>query len=407
MTKMSSWLVEPHDPLITRDGRPFSANPGAKAYSLAFPFPSTLVGAVRTRVGQNDQGVFDTGRVEEVLGYGIRGPLLVRWQDETPYLYLPAPADAIMTDERRVHRLEPLDISDDLTNLPVGFSPVGVPQGLKGKPKGMPRYWHNDRFLAWLRDPQDHDITPSSLGIDGPVSETRTHVSVSSATGTAEEGLLFQTNAREYVQPPVRSSSDSDEASHAESPGVRTRLSGCTRLALTFDTDAPLENGLLTLGGERRLSHLYPHDTNLLPALDSTIANSIVQHKACRLVLLTPAYFEKGYLPTWLCEERHGVRATVKAVATDRPQTVSGWDYKARHAKMSRRLAPTGSVYFLSLDAENDEAIKAWLETVWTRNVSDHEQDRRDGFGLAILGTWSGQPTTFEPNPSEPNQEVS
>ena len=38
---MTIWLVEPRDPLIVREGRPFGPDPGAWATSLPFPFPST------------------------------------------------------------------------------------------------------------------------------------------------------------------------------------------------------------------------------------------------------------------------------------------------------------------------------------------------------------------------------
>ena len=48
---MSLWLIVPRDPLIFRDGKPFTATPGERSNSLGFPFPSTLAGAVRTLVG--------------------------------------------------------------------------------------------------------------------------------------------------------------------------------------------------------------------------------------------------------------------------------------------------------------------------------------------------------------------
>ncbi|MFZ2521089.1 MAG: type III-B CRISPR module-associated Cmr3 family protein, partial [Anaerolineae bacterium] len=32
---MKTWLIEPRDPLIFRDGRPFSASPGARAKTLS------------------------------------------------------------------------------------------------------------------------------------------------------------------------------------------------------------------------------------------------------------------------------------------------------------------------------------------------------------------------------------
>jgi hypothetical protein len=30
--------------------------------------------------------------------------------------------------------------------------------------------------------------------------------------------------------------------------------------------------------------------------------------------------------------------------------------------------------------------VSAWLEKVWWKEISDDEQDRRDGFGLAVVG---------------------
>ena len=56
---MGNWLIEPIDPLIVRDGRPFGPTPGARARTLPFPFPQTIAGAVRTRDGLDANGRFD------------------------------------------------------------------------------------------------------------------------------------------------------------------------------------------------------------------------------------------------------------------------------------------------------------------------------------------------------------
>src|SRR5947199_10758895 len=48
-TAVSVWLVEPLDPLIARDGRPSSV--GGHFFTVSFPYPSMLAGAVRTRMG--------------------------------------------------------------------------------------------------------------------------------------------------------------------------------------------------------------------------------------------------------------------------------------------------------------------------------------------------------------------
>ena len=44
---MKLWKINPRDPLIFRDGRPFHADASVKASTMAFPYPSTIAGAVR------------------------------------------------------------------------------------------------------------------------------------------------------------------------------------------------------------------------------------------------------------------------------------------------------------------------------------------------------------------------
>ena len=50
---MKTWIIEPVDPVLFGDGRPFTAVPGSRATSLPLPPPSTLAGGVRTRHGQD------------------------------------------------------------------------------------------------------------------------------------------------------------------------------------------------------------------------------------------------------------------------------------------------------------------------------------------------------------------
>ncbi len=57
--------------------------------------------------------------------------------------------------------------------------------------------------------------------------------------------------------------------------------------------------------------------------------------------------------------------------------------------KATRRLVPAGSVYYLDLKGSAED-IKAWIKETWMQCVSDREEERHDGFGLAVLGTWSG-----------------
>jgi CRISPR-associated protein Cmr3 len=47
-------------------------------------------------------------------------------------------------------------------------------------------------------------------------------------------------------------------------------------------------------------------------------------------------------------------------------------------------MVPAGGAYFFELlKGQSSDLEKLWLES-----VSDEEQDRRDGFGLATWGIW-------------------
>src|SRR5688572_5255066 len=109
---MSLKLVIPRDPLIFRDGKPFTAVPGERSKSLLFPYPATLAGAVRTRDGTNSgKSEFQKSRIEELKKLKVRGPVLVELDadgkitlDNTGDIqcFFPAPADALLMKEEDV-----------------------------------------------------------------------------------------------------------------------------------------------------------------------------------------------------------------------------------------------------------------------------------------------------------------
>jgi CRISPR-associated protein Cmr3 len=150
-----------------------------------------------------------------------------------------------------------------------------------------------------------------------------------------------------------------------------------------------LRQQLAPLGGERRLARWSPASEGW-PEMPGELKETIVESRRARLVLLTPALFEHGPLPAWsggAWPLGKGVNVSIRAAAIPRPEVVSGWDLAKGTAKPTRRLVPAGSVYFVEL-AGTPEALRQWCEETWLACVSDDAQDRRDGFGLAVLGTW-------------------
>ena len=396
--QVTTWIIEPHDPLIVRDGRPFGPDPSARAVSLSFPFPSTTTGGVRTRAGLKADGTFDVSQIARVKLIKVRGPLLVQLaqsEDKIEQWLVPAPADALLLElEKKDHalckRLVPLKLYEGAetvsTNDGTSLMLVGPVQSDLRKPsKEAPLYWYWDTFQRWLVDPSDHEQSLATLGLSGPPREHRLHVSMNPDTLIAKEGALFETSGLEFT-------------STSFGGDYETRLSGARRLALAVAVDkkeaSSIRTGLASLGGERRMVS-WRRSSSDLPECPPKLLTAIIKQKACRVLLLTPACFEQGYRPRWLVEPRDGVQPSLQAIAIQRPQVVSGWDLEHGGPKPTRRLAPAGTVLFLSLVGD-DKAIESWVEGIWMQCVSDDEQDQKDGFGLAVLGSWSGKPEVMQ-----------
>ena len=390
---MNYYLIEPRDSLIVRDGKPFDSTPGSRANTLDFPFPSTIIGATRTRAGLDSTGGFDKTKISALLEHSLFGPLLVQLSSsgEVTNWLIPAPSDALMIDREQLYKLEPFTLEQGESSSLSNLSPVGLKQDLniKGKPEGMPTFWYWSHFKAWLIKATNQTIKPEVLGLKSLPKDNRIHVSVQNETGTAKEGALFATSALSFT------------ALSKSTQEKKAQLKNTLRLALMIQTDAAVNTGLASLGGERRLvswqtaTKGFPTDT-----CPEEVVKAIKDTKRCRIILLTPAYFEKGHLPTWLEQhsKEYGVTLDLKAATVNRSQVISGWDFakKPQQPKPTRRLAPAGSVFFYQLDFSDDKKIDDWINSIWMKNISDDfneeqlNQNRRDGFGLAVLGTWGG-----------------
>lgn len=425
MTNKTTWLIEPRDALIARDGRPFSAAvAGARATSLDFPFPSTTTGGARTRAGlsliNNDLNQFPKHLIngvslsDAVMKIQVRGALLAEidkdgnieiGDDGKPHFLVHAPADCLIVkpeNERekiRRYALVPVDdengaaFGSNLPNDKARLHLLGTRQFVKGKPQSSPRFWRWSEFEKWLDEATTDGVDLQELGHDGVTPEQRTHVKIFDkdnqtkygsgyASKSNSEGGLFQTRGLEFTR--------------IEETDGRKKLSSAKKLALAIEVETPddfkgkIQEGIAPLGGERRLVAWRESKNAGFPQCPQSVKNKIVTSKACRLILLTPAIFENGFLPVWR-QTVNGISPTIEAVAVSRAQVISGWDFKIRRPKPTRRMCPAGTVLFLKFGNADKSAIENWVDKTWFSCVSDKEQDRFDGFGLAALGSWDGE----------------
>jgi CRISPR-associated protein Cmr3 len=373
---MSWYILEPRDPLLVRDGRPFT--PGTDgARSMDTVPPSVTAGALRTRVWHTKGG----WAVDEAKALPVSGPLLAELDlhdDTLKHLWLAAPRDCVLFEPEpvgegphKVLRRCGLQVGDAFatggSSLPTGLLPV-VPVGAlpMAKPaKSAPAYWSHTVLQRWLAGPPPAEDTLSRKPDDtraGLPHEPRVHVGLKlDGSRTAEDGRLFQSDGLRFA-----------DREHDPSQEDR-RMGDLHRLALLVHCrHEQLTGGAVTLGGERRLSRFAPLNGQppiwTAPALSTSRA---------RIVLLTPALFDEGSVPKAIAG------APVIAAAVGRPQTISGWDIAAGGPKPTRRMAPAGSVYWVDLRGLD---AKAWSEKVHFGSVCSNQQDNRDGFGLAVVG---------------------
>ena len=154
-------------------------------------------------------------------------------------------------------------------------------------------------------------------------------------------------------------------------------------------------------GGERRLAYWKRADLSEHAAAwqcPNRIRDTLSQppetgtKQRVRLMLASPAPFDAGWRPGWL-DGKHEVPAGTGVVlklvgaCVPRWKAISGWSLEKGKfgAKPVRRLAPAGSVYF----CEVQEGDPSKLASRWLESVCDREADMREGFGLALWGTWS------------------
>ncbi|GCF10227.1 type III-B CRISPR module-associated protein Cmr3 [Dictyobacter arantiisoli] len=420
---MSIWIIEPHDPLLFRDGRPFGASPGAIARSLPFPFPSTIAGGLRSQMGLDDQGRFrftEKEELEHLKKVGVRGPILVQLpqkaQEKARWL-VPAPLDALPFEIKKgeaeekqptrftIEQLVPLTpLAEVMTDLDTGEQTqqslwlVGLPNHRSEKPStNTPAYWYWERFLAWLENPKTDcwkTITAPALGIKGPATEERVHVAMDHQTHTGRDGFLFATSSLEFTANEKTEQQEEEQQPPSLAQARQLGLAVIVDEKKDINDEALLQPqyGLGCLGSERRLVNWSPSQENI-PCCPDTIKQSIIANSACRLVLLTPAYFAQGYLPQWILNRPQAIKPQLKAMVNKRPQVVSGWDIVKKERKQSHRLAPAGTILFLELQGD-EPAIEEWIDEIWLHCISDDDngptpdQYRLDGFGLAALGTW-------------------
>jgi CRISPR-associated protein Cmr3 len=396
--------LTPRDPLIARDGRPFGRGQGNKMRGMPWPLPSVVAGSLRTALVKGTSTLDFSGEMpQRLMQVAVAGVFPVHGGQ----LYLPCPLDAVAEPAsggrlKALHRAVPheapggCDFPENLPLRPVMLSPQQALDDFKPAP--LPAWWPLDRMELWL--------TGSATGygadwldsrfLNHPLQTLRDHVSLDRDRGAADEGQIFATANLHLTHLPRFQATGQKDARFAD------RFADVRLAARMTTEDAQLrELGLALwhpLGGERRLVHWSSQGDAALWQCPQPVRAALTGARRVRLVLASPAIFAGGWRPGWLegpsltgaPPGTSSVQLRLVGVASGRWRAVSGWSLQPLAPtgrpgpKPIRRMVPAGSVYFFEI-ASGDPAS---LADQWLAPVSDDAQEQRDGFGLALWGTW-------------------
>lgn len=400
----STILVEAHDPLVFRDGRPFGVGTGNRMKVHPWATASAVIGSLRTFLGLMAGGDFNESLVKALKELSFTGPL-PHFRGE---IYFPAPADIVWKKwdakdpkERDFSVLQPQQpMEGSGCNLPGNLYPV-MPQAASEeafKPaKKTPAWWRRDKMIQWLLDTEefkrcvgeDSLKKNNSAFLNALQREERTHVNIDPDSGAAKDSMLFSTSGIDFW---VKNGSCYDSVEIAL--GVTSRGQ--------FSDELNAYDVLSPLGGERRLARWHVPDKKDDWECPAEISEALGKQKAgcgVRMVLGTPALFENGWRPRWLresggcwrgCPPGSSVTLRLVGVSCGRHEYISGWSYeKGRFGpKPSCRMVPAGSVYFFVVESDNAGSLK----DLWLRSVNDFSPmdtcSKNDGYGAALWGLW-------------------
>jgi CRISPR-associated protein Cmr3 len=387
----------PRDGFFCKDGRGWYTTGLGRGHGTTWPWPSTVLGALRSawgrgleqRVGRRLDGEDWRERTREIaLGasLALRRPLGTDWAPA--HRVWPAPADARKL-KGRAHlvalRPRPPDPGKPRT-LGRDDDPArealwhAIAEEEAEKPEELEPWWGEEQLVAWLAGEE----LPAEPG-DGRFRLPRrlqTHVTIRPERLTAEEGRLFAHDVVETLESPPL---DKQEPGAEWAIGVEVVLP---------DPSLP---GRGRLGADGRLVGIEPLTERLFEPPTRLLAAFGRGSSGIRLVVVTPACFADGWLPDGLKRDDEVIRGhlpgieaelVLRAAIVNRPIHVSGWDMAANRPKSVSRMVPSGSVYFL---ARNDggrfgevEARALWLAALGSRT--------EEGYGRVVPGVWDSEP---------------
>ncbi|BCB96575.1 type III-B CRISPR module-associated protein Cmr3 [Dissulfurispira thermophila] len=350
------------DVLFLRDGKPFTMGSDTWGSGISLPYPSMIYGVLRSLYFSHNISMLKHAAPIDELNHNdptrnlkIKGIYLKRASD----LLFPVPMDCVVLKNSRDEKLIPLMPVKAQCISNCKTSAVLRPE--KGEQiESAEDGWIDKAAMEEYLNGIYENMSYSKLS-DFVLSEAKIGIARNNKTHIAEDSMLYRVGMK--------------------------RLKDTTIVVDIDGLEIP-DAGIIKIGGEGRPASFKAIDIDetsiLQPAINSNKIEKI------KLYIATPAIFKKGWLPQTIDDrdlegEINGIGLKLITAAIGRPLYVGGFDIK-KGPKPMKRAVPAGSVYYFEIHGQysNEQIINALHD----KAISDREQDRQQGFGIAYVGKW-------------------
>lgn len=387
MTETVHLALVPRDGLFCKDGRGWFTSASNRGHALDWPWPQTVLGALRTAWGRAeearrgraflpDEWAGQTAAITLGPTLALRRPHGAVWAPQ--HRMWPVPADGRwLRDQQQVARLDPapsevptLGRDDDEAREALWRPHLDDKQ----KPEPPPAWLPDEQFIAWL---VGRPVSAKSERLR-LTKRVQTHVTIDPATFTVakaeneEKGLLYSHDVVETVEPKAEWAIGAE----VTAPGTPPRWA--------------------TIGADARLAAIEPLERDLFAPPKELLDAFRSGSRGLRLIVVTPAWFRRGWLPNGLQRDDEtttyrgrlrglDVELVLRAAFVPRPFEVSGWAVRAGVAKRSDRLVPPGAVYFFER-ADGGVFTDAEARALWLAQLGSRPSQ---GYGRVVPGVWT------------------
>jgi CRISPR-associated protein Cmr3 len=358
---MKTWRFTALDSLFFREARPFDSLGGSELSSVFPPSPMTLVGAIRSAIGDcshqkvNWANYKDSplekqiGGSHSLGGMRIKGVFLSRNlkglndHDKWQRLY-PVPAHLVIKDKTlhflKVGKPVHCDLGEKVC---LAVAPNDEKnETIKGI-KQLENYWLTKTTFEKILNGSLPDLTELISASDLFKREAHLGIGRNNQHRTAKQGLLYQT---QHIRPNL------DLAIEVDIEGLEQ---------VNYPT-----TGIVRLGGEGRGAAFEVIDKqHEFIGWAEARSPSLPNVKGIKLILISPIYVPqtKGYapLPNFEKQEQDGetvwkgqinrIKLTLHCAIIGKTVREGGWDLQNRQPKPVRSFIPAGSVFYCTVDA--------------------------------------------------------